>query len=87
MERTWTIEGQPGAYTGTTESPESTVSFDAVSLKGNMLTVVFPSRSGRGAMEMTVVIEGDQLTGSAELGPRTIKVTGSRVSRPEGGAQ
>jgi hypothetical protein len=87
MEREWVIEGEPGSYAGTAETRSGTVSFDDVKLVGNMLTVVFPSQGGRGSMELTVVITGDELAGTAELGPRMVKVTGTRISDPEGGSR
>ena len=87
IERLWVIEGEGGDFNGTAETRSGTVSFEDVSLEGNMLTVVFPSEGGRGAMELTVVVTGDSFEGSAEFGPRTVSVTGTRTSGPEGGAR
>jgi hypothetical protein len=87
VEREWIIEGEPGSFTGTAETRSGTVSFDDVKLVGNMLTVVFPSQGGRGSMELTVVINGDELTGTAELGPRMVKLSGTRTSDPDGGSR
>ena len=83
MERSWTIEGEKEAYRGTAETREGTVTFDEVRLEGNALTVVYPSRGGRGSMEVTVIIEGDQFEGLAEMGPRSIELNGTRTSGPE----
>jgi hypothetical protein len=52
-----------------------------------MLTVVFPGEGGRGATEITVVISGESFEGTAEFGPRSVTLTGTRTSGPEGGAQ
>jgi len=87
IDRHWNIEGEGVSFSGTAETRSGTVSFEDVSLEGNMLTVVFPAEGGRGAMELTVVITGDNFEGSAEFGPRTVAVTGTRTSSPEGGAQ
>ena len=87
MEREWTIEGSKGAYTGTAETGGGTVSFDSIELAGNVMTVVYPSRQGRPSMEVTVIVEGDSFKGSAEMGPRTVEMTGTRTSGPEGGAR
>jgi imidazolonepropionase-like amidohydrolase len=87
MERNWTISGEKDAYEGTAETQSGTVSFDDVQLEGNMLTVTFPARGGRGAMELTVIVKGDTFEGSAEFGPRTVPVKGTRTSGPEGGAR
>jgi len=86
-ERTWVIEGATDALAGTAETRSGTVTFDDVRLLGNMLTVVFPAREGRGSVELTVVITGDSFTGSAEFGPRSVPVTGTRTSGPEGGGR
>ena len=59
VQREWTIEGQKGAYTGTAETREGTVTFDAVELEWNALTVTFPGRE-RGPMEITVIVEGNR---------------------------
>jgi len=87
MEREWTIEGSEGAYKGTAETGGGIVSFDSVELAGNVMTVIFPSRQGRPSMEVTVIIEGESFEGTAEMGPRTMELTGNRTSGPEGGAR
>ncbi len=83
--RTWTISGTRGAWRGTAETQAGTVDFERVALEGNALTVVLPGRGGFGAVEVTVIIEGDRFEGTAEMGPRTITVKGTRVRGPEGG--
>jgi len=87
IDRTWVIEGESSSLNGTAETRGGTVTFEDVSLEGNMLTVVFPAEGERGAMELTVVITGNSFEGSAEFGPRTVSVTGTRTSGPEGGAR
>ncbi len=84
-ERKWEIKGAPGSFSGTAETRSGTVAFDDIRLEGNMLTVIFPGRGGRGPFDLTVVISGDAFEGSAEFGPRTMPVKGTRTSGPEGG--
>ena len=85
VQRTWTIAGERGKYTGTAETRSGTVTFDAVALAGNALTVTFPASEGRGSSEATVIISGDTFDGSIEMGPRTTPVKGTRTRGPEGG--
>jgi len=85
IQRTWTIAGEKGAYTGTAETRSGTVTFDAVALVGNALTVTFPAAEGRGSNEVTVIVAGDTFEGSMEIGPRTTPVKGTRTRGPEGG--
>ncbi len=87
MEREWTITGSEGNYSGTAETGSGIVDFESVELEGNVMTVVYPARQGRPAMEVTVIVEGDTFKGSAEMGPRTVEMTGHRTSGPEGGAR
>jgi imidazolonepropionase-like amidohydrolase len=87
VQRTWTIEGTKGSYTGTAETRAGTVTFDKVELAGNALTVTFPATEGRGANEVTVVVSGDTFEGTIELGPRSAPVKGTRTHGPEGGAR
>ena len=87
FQRTWTIGGDEDAYDGTAETRAGTVTFDSVELAGNALTVVFPPRGERPGMEATVIIEGDEFEGPAEMGPRSVTLTGSRTVGPEGGAR
>lgn len=83
--RTWTIGGEKDAWEGTAETRSGTITFDAVKLKGNVLTVTFPGQGGRPPNDVTVVIEGNEFEGTTEFGPRSVSVTGSRTSGPEGG--
>ena len=85
IDRLWVINGEGDSLNGTAETRSGTVSFESVRLEGNMLTVVFPAEGSRGAMELTVVITGDSFEGSAEFGPQTVSVTGTRTSGPNGG--
>ncbi|MFQ5669228.1 MAG: amidohydrolase family protein [Acidobacteriota bacterium] len=85
IQRQWTVKGRPGAYAGTAETQRGTVSFESVELAGNVLTVAFPARGGRPRMEITVIIRGDHFKGTAEMGPRSVKIQGTRTSGPEGG--
>jgi len=87
IEREWTIEGSEGAYKGTAETGGGIVSFASIELEGNVMTVIFPSRQGRPSMEVIVIIEGESFTGSAEMGSRTVEMTGTRTSGPEGSAR
>jgi len=87
VEREWTISGERDNYNGTAETQAGTVTLDAVELAGNVLTVTFPARGERGTMEITVIIEGESFEGSAEMGPRTVKIHGSRTAGPQGGAR
>jgi len=85
LNRTWTISGSKGKYTGTAETRSGTVTFDSVVLAGNALTVTFPASEGRAANEVTVIVTGDSFAGTIEMGPRTAPVTGTRTRGPEGG--
>jgi imidazolonepropionase-like amidohydrolase len=87
VQRTWTIGGEKGKYTGTAETRSGTVTFDKVELAGNALTVTFPASEGRGANDVTVIVTGDSFEGTIELGPRSAPVKGTRTARPEGGAR
>ena len=81
--RTWILAGEKGAYTGTAETPSGTRAFDRVTLEGNLLTVRFTT--ARGTVEATVVVQGDALEGTAEMGTRSGRVHGTRTAPPEGG--
>jgi len=83
FERVWTIEGEKDDYRGSSESDRGTIEFESITLAGNLMTVVFPARGGRGSTELTAIIEGDSFEGSTEMGPRTVTVTGTRSSSPE----
>jgi len=87
VQRTWTIAGSRGAYTGTAETRGGTVTFDSVDLEGNALTVAFPSTGGFGPTEITVIVTGDAFEGVAEMGSRSVPVQGTRTSGPEGGTR
>lgn len=91
QDATWIIEGSEGDYEGRSESERGTIEFESVTLEGNALTVVIPQPDG-GVIEPTVVIEGDELSGSATVEAPTgqtitISFEGERVSGPEGGGR
>ncbi|MBI1746370.1 MAG: amidohydrolase family protein [Acidobacteria bacterium] len=86
MNSTWIIEGTKGSYSGTSESPRGTTEFTNIQLEGNALTVTLPGRGGQGRFEITVIITGDSLEGTAEQGRMTVKVSGTRTAGPVGGA-
>ena len=46
-------------------------------------TIVFPGRGGRGSTEVVVIVEADSFEGTAEMGPRSVDVSGTRESGPE----
>lgn len=87
---TWTIEGSPGNYSGKTESDRGSRDFDSVELQGNLLRVRLPGPGGR-SIEAEVVIEGETFEGESEIntprGSITIKLSGKRTSKPQGGAR
>lgn len=86
VQRTWSIsgeKGEPGTYRGTAETGRGTVDFESIELAGNVLTVVLPGR--RGSQEITVIVEGETFEGTAEMGPSTVTVKGSRTRGPDGG--
>ncbi len=86
-ESKWHIQGSPGAYTGYAEGRQGQRDFESVQLQGNALTVRLPGPAR--TLEVTVVIEGDTLSGDSSFetprGSMTIKVEGKRVSGPEEG--
>lgn len=91
-ESKWTIRGVAEAdgkvrYSGFSESSRSGKrDFSRVELKGNALTVI--SSSPGGEMKITVIVDGDSLSGEttmkSERGSASMKVDGRRVSAPEG---
>jgi hypothetical protein len=83
MERSWTVSGERDRYSGTAETRSGIVSFDEVTLEGNVLSVVFPARGDRGSLEVSVVIVGDEFEGVSEMGPRSVDIKGTRTSGPE----
>jgi imidazolonepropionase-like amidohydrolase len=86
VQRTWTLAGSPGAYTGTAETRSGTVTFERVELAGNVLTVTFPATGGVGATEITVIVTGEAFEGVAEMESRSVPVQGTRTRGPEGTA-
>lgn len=89
---TWTIEGEEGDYRGRSNSDRGEIEFESVTLEGNALTVVIPQPGGMGTLEVTVVIEGEELEGSASVPlPNgqtiTISFKGERTAGPQGGVR
>ncbi len=85
---TWTIEGSEGSYSGRSLSDQGETEFGSVTLEGNAMTVVIAGPMGQ--LEATVVIEGDEFTGSSWIDiPNgqsiTLSLKGERISGPEGG--
>lgn len=87
IQRTWTIAGAKGAYSGTAETRAGTVTFEKVELAGNALTVTFPPAEGRGANDVTVIVTGDRFEGTLDMGGRSAPVQGTRTGGPGGGAR
>ena len=85
VERTWTVEGDAGDYSGTAETGSGTVDFEKVTLEGNLLTVRLPGRGGRGSVEIPVIVTGDKFEGETEMGSRTATVRGKREAGPQRG--
>jgi len=79
-QRSWTIEGEPGAYTGSAETRGGTVPITELTLEGNVMTVIYSDTP----VEIVVIVKGDTLEGTAEAGSHTASVTGIRVSGPDG---
>lgn len=80
QEGTFTLEGSPGALTGTITTDE-TEPLDRVTLEGNALTMSFTS-SQMGTITVTGLITDDEFSGTAEAGPLgSFPLTASR--RPE----
>ena len=87
VQRTWTIAGEKGAYSGTAETRSGTVTFERVELAGNRLTVTFPASEGRGSYDAIVIITGDAFEGTSEMGSRSATLNGTRTSGPKGGGR
>jgi imidazolonepropionase-like amidohydrolase len=78
--RVWTLAGTPGAWRGTAETSEGTVTFTSVRLEGNELTVTYPARGGAPAFDVVVVITGDTFSGDGELpGGQSFRIRGTRT--------
>ena len=88
INRAWTITGDKGDYSGTTETASGTVDFISIKLEGNELTVRVPGQGGRGDQEIVVVITGDTFEGSGESSSGgSFPVKGTRTVNPQGGAR
>jgi hypothetical protein len=86
--RTWTIGGAEGAYEGTAETREGTVTFTSVHLAGNEMTLVQPSSRGGGSITITIVITGESFEGEGEFpGGTSFTLKGTRTAGPGGGGR
>lgn len=84
LTRVWEIRGEPGSLEGTAETSAGTVSFHAVKLRGNELTLLFPAGESGGVLEIVVIVEGEKFEGEGELpGGETYSVDGTRTAGPE----
>jgi len=81
MDMTWTIEGEPGSYTGTVSSDMGVMSFDRVRLRGASMSASISMEMGE--ILIDAFIEGDELSGSMSMGDMmTLDITGKRTSGP-----
>jgi len=85
--RTWMITGKEGAYEGTAETREGTVTFKSMTRVGNELKIEQPSSRGNGLVNIDIVITGESFEGEGESasGP-SFTLKGNRTSGPNGGA-
>ncbi len=85
-ESTWVIEGSEGDYRGSSEGARGKRDFESVELEGDALTVRISAPMG--VLEATVIISGDTLEGESSIqtpqGSMSLKITGKRVSGPNG---
>jgi hypothetical protein len=80
LDTTWRITGGPGAYAGSADGEP----FDRVSFRDNQLTVAMTTPMG--AMDLTVTINGNSLSGQMSAQGFTLDVDGTRTSGPQAGA-
>jgi imidazolonepropionase-like amidohydrolase len=83
MSGTWTIRRQGQDFAGSAEMMGRTTELSSVKLEGNRLTVTLPSPQGE--REITVTIQGDSFEGTAQMGPASVTLKGTRTSGPTGG--
>jgi hypothetical protein len=83
VQRRWTISAAAGGFVGTADLETETVDFDSVTLAGNLLTVIYPSRGGRAPMEVTLVVRGERFEGEAHVGEMTLQFEGVRTRTPD----
>ncbi len=90
MNSTWTISKEGSGYKGSVEMGDrGSRDFNSVELDGNALNVNMPTPMGT-AMDLTVIIDGDDMEGEADIDMMgntvTIKIMGKRIDEnPEGG--
>lgn len=87
LDSTWVIQGTPGNYSGSSENERSGKrDFESVEMEGNALNLRISSPMG--TQDVTVVIEGETLSGDFTIdtprGSLTAQIKGKRVSKPEG---
>ncbi|MGD8330761.1 MAG: amidohydrolase family protein [Acidobacteriota bacterium] len=76
MDTTWRITGQDGSYSGTVDGEP----FDAVVLRGNLLSVTITSPMGQFTVDVTIA--GDSLHGDFNAQGFAMDVNGRRTSGP-----
>jgi imidazolonepropionase-like amidohydrolase len=81
--RAWVIGGSAGDYSGSAETQSGTVEFDSITLTGNKLEAVYKTQ--RGSVQITAILQGDRISGSAEAGPVRFSFSGRRQAAPGGG--
>ena len=89
MESTWTISKEGDGFKGFVEMGDrGKRDFNSVELDGNSLSINMPTPMGS-AMDVTVIIDGDQLEGDTDMemmgNSVTMKVTGKRIDKDPGG--
>lgn len=87
IEREWVLRKEGDGYAGTAEMRDETVDIESISMNGNEMTVVYPSRGGQPGLEIVVVIDGESFVGTTSMRGRSTDVEGKRTSKPEGGAR
>jgi len=87
IEREWVLRKADDGYVGTAEMRDETVDIESISMNGNEMTVVYPSRGGQPGLEIVVVIDGEEFVGTTSMMGRSTDVEGKRTSKPEGGAR
>ncbi|MEM6784718.1 MAG: amidohydrolase family protein [Bacteroidota bacterium] len=80
---TFTLEGDAGNLSGSITTDQfGTITFDSVTLDGNVLTMVF-SAQGMGRITGSGLIEGDTLTGALDLAGADFSIPIEATRRPE----
>ncbi|MEM8598510.1 MAG: amidohydrolase family protein [Bacteroidota bacterium] len=80
---TFTLDGNADALSGSITTDQfGTISFDSVTLDGNVLTMVF-SAQGMGRITGSGLIEGDTFTGSLDVAAADFSIPIEATRRPE----